>query len=53
LEAEIALSLYERVLFFGPFCMILGVLILRSSFLPRWLGWPLIVAGLGWLVYLS
>jgi hypothetical protein len=41
------------LVFFGPFCVLLGVLILRSRFLPRWLGWPLIVAGLGWLAYLN
>lgn len=40
------------LLFFGPFCVLLGLLILRSEFLPRWLGWPLIVAGLGWLAFL-
>lgn len=40
------------LMFFGPFCVLLGALILRSRFLPRWLGWPLIVAGLCWLVYL-
>jgi Domain of unknown function (DUF4386) len=40
------------LVFFGPFCVLLGVLILRSSFLPHWLGWPLIVAGIGWLAYL-
>jgi hypothetical protein len=41
------------LVFFGPFCVLLGVLILRSGFLPPWVGWPLIVAGLGWLAYLS
>lgn len=41
------------LVFFGPFCVLLGVLILRSRFLPHWLGWPLIVAGLGWLAYLN
>lgn len=40
------------LLFFGPFCVLLGLLILRSGFLPRWLGWPLIVAGVGWLAFL-
>lgn len=40
------------LLFFGPFCVLLGLLILRSEFLPRWLGWPLIVAGAGWLAFL-
>lgn len=41
------------LVFFGPFCLLLGMLILRSRFLPRWLGWPLIAAGLGWLAYLN
>ena len=40
------------LLFFGPFCVLLGLLILRSEFLPRWLGWPLIAAGVGWLAFL-
>jgi len=41
------------LVFFGPFCVLLGLLIVQSRFLPRWLGWPLIVAGLGWLAYLN
>lgn len=41
------------LLFFGPFCVLLGMLILRSRFLPNWLGYPLIVAGFGWLAYLN
>jgi hypothetical protein len=40
------------LLFFGPFCVLLGLLILRSEFLPYWLGWPLILAGVGWLAFL-
>lgn len=40
------------LVFFGPFCMLLGVLIVRSEFLPRWLGWLLIAAGLGWVAFL-
>lgn len=39
--------------FFGPFCVLLGWLILRSTFLPRFLGALLVVAGVGWLAYLS
>jgi len=42
----------SSLVFFGPFCVLLGILILRSRFLPRWLGWPLILAGFGWLAYL-
>jgi len=41
------------LVFFGPFCVLLGALILRSRFLPQWLGWPLVVAGVGWLAYLN
>jgi hypothetical protein len=43
----------NSLVFFGPFCVLLGILILRSGFLPRWLGWPLILAGMGWLAYLN
>jgi len=46
------LSGLSSLVFFGPFCVLLGILILRSQFLPRWLAWPLIVAGIGWLMYL-
>ena len=52
-QLHFGLSGLSPLLFFGPFCVLLGVLILRSRFLPRWLGWPLIVAGLGWLAYLN
>lgn len=40
------------LLFFGPFCILLGLLILLSEFLPYWLGWPLILAGVAWLTSL-
>jgi len=46
---------WERIdplLFFGPYCILLGVLLLRADFLPQWIGWPLIAAGVGWLAYL-
>jgi len=45
-------ALVSPLIFFGPFCILLGILILRSRFLPHWLGWPLIAAGIGWLAYL-
>ena len=40
------------LLFFGPFCLLIGYLILRSSFLPRVLGVLMMFAGLGWLAFL-
>jgi uncharacterized protein DUF4386 len=52
-QLHFGLSGLSPLLFFGPFCVLLGVLILRSRFLPHWLGWPLIAAGLGWLAYLN
>jgi hypothetical protein len=40
------------LLFFGPFCLLIGYLIFRSNFLPRILGVVIAIAGLGWLVFL-
>jgi Domain of unknown function (DUF4386) len=40
------------LLFFSPFCLLIGYLILKSSFLPRVLGVLMVFAGLGWLAYL-
>ena len=40
------------LIFFGPFCILLGFLIVRSIFLPRFLGALLMLAGLGWILYL-
>ena len=43
----------SSLVFFGPYCLLIGCLIFRSSFLPRFLGVLMAFAGLGWLVYLS
>jgi hypothetical protein len=45
-------SAISPLLFFGPFCLLIGYLILRSNFLPRVLGVLLAFAGLGWLAFL-
>jgi uncharacterized protein DUF4386 len=43
----------NSLVFFGPYCLLLGYLIFRSTFLPRILGVLMGFAGLGWLFFLS
>jgi hypothetical protein len=39
--------------FFGPYCLLIGCLIIGSTFLPRILGVLMVLAGVGWLIDLS
>src|SRR5205807_7999299 len=41
------------LLIFGVYCLLIGYLILRSTFLPRAVGALMVFAGLGWLTFLS
>jgi len=43
---------FSPLIFFGPFCFLLGYLNLRSVFLPRFLGVFLMLAGIAWIIYL-
>jgi hypothetical protein len=38
--------------FFGPYCILIGLLIVKSIFLPRFLGALMILAGAAWLLVL-
>jgi len=44
---------FNTLVFFGVYCLLIGVLILRSTFLPRLLGWLMVIAGLGWFTFAS
>ena len=39
------------LVFFGCYCLLIGYLILRSTFMPRILGALMTIAGLGWLTF--
>jgi len=44
---------YIYLVFFGLFNLLIGYLIFKSTFLPRILGVPMALSGLGWLMFLS
>lgn len=47
-----ALSHINALVFFGFYCLLIGYLIFKSSFLPHILGGLMAFAGLGWLTFL-
>ena len=56
--AYMSLELYGQaysiaVVCFGFYCLLIGYLIFKSAFLPRFLGGLMVIAGLAWLTFLS
>jgi hypothetical protein len=41
------------LVFFGFYCVLLGYLIIRATFMPRFIGVLLVLAGIGYLTFLS
>lgn len=46
-------SRINPLVFFGFYCLLIGYLIFRSTFLPRSLGLLMAFGGIGWLTFLS
>jgi len=48
-----AFARINPLIIFGIYCLLIGYLIARSTFLPRVLGLLMLFAGIGWLTFLS
>jgi Domain of unknown function (DUF4386) len=49
---HLSLANVSPLAFFGPFNILIGYLIIRSTFLPWILGALMVLSGIGWLVFL-
>src|SRR5258706_2183104 len=47
------LTRVNPLVFFGVYCLLIGYLLLKSTFAPRFLGVLMACAGAGWLTFLS
>jgi hypothetical protein len=53
IAGPIGLTIVNPLVFFGFYCLLIGYLIFKSTFLPHVLGTLMMVASLGWLTFLS
>ncbi len=44
-------SLLVNQIFWGLWLLPIGILVMRSGFIPRWLAWPLFAAGAGYVLH--
>lgn len=56
--AYVTIRLYSQgydvgLVFFGFYCVLIGALIVRSTFIPKTFGILMVIAGLGWLTFLT
>ena len=49
---QLTTYLVSPLVFFGIYCLLLGQLVIRSGFLPKILGLLMVVAGVGWLLFI-
>jgi 1,4-dihydroxy-2-naphthoate octaprenyltransferase len=47
------LGVISPLVFFGFYCTLIGYLIFRSTFLPKFLGVLMVFAGLGWFTFVK
>lgn len=40
-------------MFFGPYCALIGWLVIRSRWLPAWIGWLMVLAGMAFVLHAS
>lgn len=43
----------NTLVFFGVYCLLIGYLVFRSTFLPKFLGVLMVIGGIGWLTFIS